>query len=349
MPVHPRRSPVEPPIAPMLGKLVRELPRGEYVYEPKWDGFRCLVFRAGDVVELRSRNDRPLARYFPELVSAVRAASGDAFVLDGEILVAVGGHYDFPTLMARLHPAASRVERLSALAPAGLVVFDLLAVGERDLRGRGFRERRAALEQLIAPGDDRLRLTPATSDADVASGWLHGGNGGGLDGVDGVMAKPRDLPYRAGERAMFKVKLERTLDAVVGGFRLLADRLLPSSVLLGLYDSEGALQHIGIAGSFSERLRRELLDVLGPLAVPLAGHPWEHGFLLEGSPVGRLKGAAGRWAPGEMSLDWNPVAPALVAEVSYDHIESRRLRHPARFRRWRPDRDPASCTFTQIL
>jgi ATP-dependent DNA ligase len=345
MAAHELRGPVEPPIAPMLGKLVRELPRGDFVYEPKWDGFRCLVFRAAGNVELRSRNDRPLGRYFPELVEAIAAVSADCFVLDGEILVVVDGRYDFPALMARLHPAASRVDRLSAAAPATLVAFDLLALGDRDLRGEPLHRRRAALEALIASASERLRVTPATADPERASAWLEGEDGAG---VDGVMAKPRDLPYRAGERAMLKVKLERTLDCVVAGLRLLADRPLPSSLLLGLYDETGILAHIGIAGSFSERLRRELLEVLGPLTVPLAGHPWERGFLLEGSPIGRLKGAAGRWAPGEMSLDWIPVAPSRVAEVSYDHIESRRLRHPARFKRWRDDRDPASCTFAQL-
>jgi ATP-dependent DNA ligase len=274
----------------------------------------------------------------------------DAFVLDGEILVALDGRYDFPALMSRLHPAASRVDRLSAAAPATLTAFDVLAVGERDLRDEPFSARRAALEALIGAAGDRLRLTPATAEFDVACAWLGGSGGGGVDGagVDGVMAKAADLTYRAGERAMLKVKLERTLDCVVGGFRLLVDRPLPSSLLLGLYDSDGSFQHIGIASSFSERLRHELLETLAPLTVELAGHPWERGFLLEGSPVGRLKGAAGRWAPGEMSLDWIPVAPSRVAEVSYDHIEGRRLRHPARFRRWRPDRDPASCRFDQL-
>jgi ATP-dependent DNA ligase len=329
----------------MLGKLVRELPLGEFVYEPKWDGFRCLAFREGGRVELRSRNDRPLGRYFPELVAAVAGLPGESFVLDGEIVVAVGSGYDFPTLMTRLHPAASRVDQLSAAAPATLVVFDLLALDGRDLREQPFNARRAELEGLIGPDGEQVRLTPATEDPSRALAWLRGSEG---QGVDGVMAKPRDLAYRDGERAMLKVKLERTLDCVVGGFRLLADRPLPSSLLLGLFDDAGLLEHIGIAGSFSERMRRELREVLAPLVVPLAAHPWERGFLLEGSPVGRLKGAAGRWAPGEMSLDWFPVAPVRVAEVSYDHIEGRRLRHPARFKRWRPDRDPRSCTFGQI-
>src|SRR5947208_864830 len=268
-----RRLAVEPPIAPMLGRLVREIPRGDYLYEPKWDGFRCLCFRDGKQVELRSRNDRPLGRYFPELVAALAGLADGGFVLDGEIMVAVrGGRYDFPTLMARLHPAASRVDLLSARNPATLIVFDALAVGGRDLRDEPFAERRRVLEALIGNGGERVRLTEVTADAERAVSWLQTFDGAG---IDGVMAKPRDLAYRAGERAMLKVKLERTLDAVVGGFRLLADRPLPSSLLLGLFDGARLLQHIGIASSFSERLRHELLEVLGELTVPLAGHPWE--------------------------------------------------------------------------
>ena len=327
----------------MLGRLVRELPAGEFAYEPKWDGFRCLVFRDGERIDFRSRNDRPLARYFPELVGALAKLEHDRLVLDSEILVPVGGGYNFAALMARLHPAASRVERLSSLTPANLIAFDALAIDGRDLRQEPFAQRRALLERSLTPESALVRLTPSTPDADTARGWLHGRHAG----VDGVMAKQCSLPYREGERAMLKVKLERTLESVVAGFRLLADRPLPSSLLLALYDEEEVLQHIGIAGSFSERLRRELLEELEPLVVPLSGHPWERGFLLGGSPVGRLKGAAGRWAPEEMSLDWIPVAPVRVVEVSYDHIDARRLRHPARFRRWRPDRDPRSCTFAQ--
>lgn len=329
----------------MLGRLVRELPIGEYVYEPKWDGFRCLAFCAGGSVELRSRNDRPLSRYFPELVDALAPAGSRRVVLDGEILVPADDEYDFTRLMARLHPAASRVIRLSSEVPATLVAFDLLALEGRDLRDRPLAERRLALETVIPADTDRLRLTPATTSPETADGWLRES---APRGIDGVMAKHRDLRYRAGERAMLKVKLERTLDCVVGGFRLLADRPLPSSLLLGLYDEAGALEHIGVAGGFSERLRLELLDELRPLAGSLTGHPWERGFLLGGSPVGRLKGAAGRWAPDEMSLDWIPVVPLRVVEVSYDHLDARRLRHPARFRSWRPDRDPLSCTFEQV-
>jgi ATP-dependent DNA ligase len=270
--------PVVPPVSPMLGRLVRELPFGDYLYEPKWDGFRCIAFRNGDSVELRSRNDRPLARYFPELVAGLKQLELQQFVIDGEIIVEGEHGYDF------------------------------------------------------------------TADPAVAAAWLQGL----ASGVDGVMAKPRDLTYRSGQRAMLKVKLERTLDCVVAGFRLLEARPLPSSLLLGLYDEDDVLQHVGIAGSFSERLRQQLLDDLRPLVVRLGGHPWERGFLMQGSPVGRLKGAAGRWSPTEMSLDWVPVEPTRVAEVSYDHIDARRLRHPARFRRWRPDRDPRSCTFEQL-
>jgi ATP-dependent DNA ligase len=329
----------------MLGRLVRELPAGDFAYEPKWDGFRCLAFRAGTRIDLRSRHDRPLARYFPEVVGALAALDHDRLVLDGEILVPAASGYDFAALMARLHPVASRVERLSSITPATLVAFDALAIDGRDLREEPFSRRRAVLEQVLAPHQESafVRLTPSTADPQRARGWVQGR----VPGVEGVMAKQCSLAYREGERAMLKVKLERTLDSVVAGFRLLADRPLPSSLLLGLYDDEGSLHHIGIAGSFSERLRRDLLAELEPLIAPLSGHPWEHGFLLGGSPVGRLKGAAGRWAPAEMSLDWIPVAPVQVAEVSYDHMDSRRLRHPARFRRWRRDREPRSCTFAQ--
>jgi ATP-dependent DNA ligase len=322
----------------MLGRLVRSLPIGDFLYEPKWDGFRCVAFREGDRVELRSRHDRPLGRYFPELVTALLELDCERFVLDGEI---VGE--DFRTVMARLHPAASRVARLSVETPATLIAFDVLALGDSDLRDEPFVARRSALEDVVRSLEGRVRVTPATSSMDIASAWLQG-----LGGIDGVMAKHRGMAYREGERAMLKVKLERTLECVVGGFRLLADRPLPSSLLLGLFDEAGSLAHIGIAGAFSERLRIRLLEELEPLVVPLEGHPWEHGFLLEGSPIGRLKGAAARWSPEEMSLDWIPIAPVRVAEVSYDHLDARRLRHPARFRRWRPDRQPRSCTFAQV-
>ncbi len=330
----------------MLGKLVRELPGDGYVYEPKWDGFRCLVFRSGEEVDLRSRNDRPLARYFPELVDALRAVPTDRLVLDGEILAMSEERFDFTALMARLHPAASRVERLRLRSPAVLVAFDLLAIGEQDLTARPFRDRRAALEELLAGVPLPLSVTPATDDRDVAAGWLERFGGGG---IDGVVAKRTHLPYQPGARAMLKVKRERTADCVVAGFRVFADRPLPSSLLLGFHDPSGELRHVGLASSFSQGTQRDLLEELLPLVVPLEGHPWEHGFLVEGSPMGRLKGAAGRWSPEEMERDWVPVAPVRVCEVAYDHLDGDRFRHPARFRRWRPDRDPSSCRFEQLM
>ena len=336
--------PVLPPLKPMLGKLARELPAGEYLYEPKWDGFRCLVFRAGDEVDLRSRHDRPLARYFPELVEAFRSLPADPLVVDGEIVLATAGGFDFSALLARLHPAPSRVERLRRETPAAFVAFDLLALEDDDLRERPFAERRSLLERVLAAARAPLFLTPATSDRAVASSWVERFGG---TGIDGVVAKHRELRYEPGVRAMLKIKRERTADCVVGGFRWLVDRPLPSSLLLGLYDDEGDLRHVGVAASFTERQRRALLEELAPVVVPLAGHPWEAGFLVGGSPVGRLPGAAGRWTP-EMQQDWVPVAPARVCEVAYDQLDGDRLRHPARFRRWRPDREPRSCTFAQL-
>jgi ATP-dependent DNA ligase len=328
----------------MLGRRTDELPVGDWFYEPKWDGFRCIAFRAGDAVELRSRHDRPLGRYFPELVAALRGLRSERLVLDGEIVLRAGTGSDFDALLARVHPAASRVARLSRETPAELVAFDLLARGDEDLRDRPFRERRLLLADLLHGAAPTVRLTPASQDPEVAARWL------ALDdpGVDGVMAKPADLPYRPGARVMLKVKREHTADCVVAGFRTYVDRRLLSSLLLGLHDDAGRLVHIGIVQSFKRERRRELLDELAPLAVPLSGHPWEHGFLVGGGATGRLAGAAGRWAPGEMALDWVPLAPQRVCEVAYDQLDRNRLRHPARFRRWRPDREPRSCTLDQL-
>jgi ATP-dependent DNA ligase len=329
-----------PPVAPMLARLERELPADGYFYEPKWDGFRGLAFRNGPEVDLRSRNQRPLARYFPELVEALLALPARHFVLDGEILAVSDTGPDFTALLARLHPAASRVERLRRETPALFVAFDLLALGAEDLRGRSFYERRAQLERLLEEAQPPLHLTPLTEDRRVALRWL--------ETSEGVVAKHRDLPYEGGARRMVKVKHERTADCVVGGFRWLVDRPLPSSLLLGLYDDGGDLRHVGLASSFAEAARPGLLDELRSHVVPLAGHPWEQGFLLAGSPVGRLKGAAARWSAEEMEQDWTPVAPALVCEVRFDQVDDYRFRHPARFRRWRPDLDPRSCTLEQL-
>jgi ATP-dependent DNA ligase len=336
---------MNPPILPMLARLERELPRDGYLYEPKWDGFRCLVFRTGDEVDLRSRNQRPLARYFPELVEAMLALPTDRFVVDGEIIALRDARPDFSALLARLHPAASRVEQLRRETPARLVAFDLLALDADDLRERPFRERRALLERLLARASRPLLLSSLTADRDEAQRWLDVYQG---VGVDGVVAKHADLRYEEGARRMVKVKRERTADCVVAGFRWLVDRPLPSSLLLGLYADDGGLRHVGIASSFSEQRRRQLLEELSPYIVPLAGHPWQDGFLLAGSPTGRLKGAAGRWSPEEMELDWIPLSPELVCEVRFDQLDHHRFRHPARFLHWRPDRDPRSCTLDQL-
>jgi ATP-dependent DNA ligase len=328
-------------LRPMLGRLTRELPLGDLLYEPKWDGFRCLVFRNGGEVDLRSRHGRPLARYFPELVEGLLALPARSFVLDAEIVADAG----FPALMSRLHPAASRVERLRRETPATLVCFDLLSLGEAALLDRAFVERRTRLEELLHDAVAPIRITPATDDPELAAGWLDRFEGGG---IDGVMAKPLDMAYEPGARSMLKVKRERTADCVLAGVRLFPDKPLLSSLMLGLYDGEGQLEHVGVITSFRAARRLELLDELAPLVTQLEGHPWEHGFLTGGSPMGRLPGAAGRWTPGEMTQDWVPLAPERVCEVTYDHVDFDRFRHPARFKRWRPDRDPVSCTFEQL-
>jgi ATP-dependent DNA ligase len=357
-----------PTIAPMLARLVRELPGEGYVYEPKWDGFRCLAWRDGDQVELQSRHGRPLGRYFPELAAALASVEPQRWVIDGEALVCVDGRFDFGALMARLHPAASRVRELAQRTPAVFVAFDLVASGDEILADLGFAERRRRLVSQLSAVEPPLYVTPATEDRALAERWLEQFCGGGLDGI---VAKHRELPYQPGKRAMLKVKHERTAECVVAGVRLelndgsppappaLADppaALDPAapgdppavaSLLLGLYDEAGALEHIGVASSFTRERRVALAHELMPLAVPLDGHPWERGFLLGGGHMGRLKGAAGRWAPG-MTLDWVPLAPERVAEVSYTQVDGRRLRHPGKLVRWRPDRDPASCRIDQL-
>jgi ATP-dependent DNA ligase len=353
--------PVHPPIAPMLARLTRSIPVGAVSYEPKWDGFRCLAFVDDVEVDLRSRHDRPLARYFPELVAAFselrdgrpREASEQGFALDGEILLAdlIGRSegvdqsdvpVDFARLMSRLHPAASRVDRLSREIPARYVAFDLLAVGSADLRNRPFSERRRALEDLLDGGEPAIAITPTTRDPAVASGWLDrlGRN------VDGVVAKPDDLPYAAGKRVMTKVKRERTAECVVAGVRLLPDGLV-SSLLLGLYDQAGALRHVGVVTQMSRSDRATLLEQLAPFAMRLDQHPWRNGFLIGASPLGRLAGSASRWTP-DMERDWLPIRPERVVEVGFDQVDGDRFRHPARLIRWRPDRSATSCLLTQI-
>jgi ATP-dependent DNA ligase len=328
----------------MLARLSRDLPVGGYLYEPKWDGFRMLAFRSGDEVDLRSRHGRPLARYFPELVAAVRSLDAQEIVLDGEAVIVRDGVSDFAALLARLHPAASRVERLARETPAVFVAFDVLVVGSEDLQDRPFEERRRRLSEVLRDASPPLFLTPATEEPEVAAGWLARYEGAG---VDGIVAKHRDLRYRPGVRAMVKIKRRRTADCVVAGFRWLADLPLVSSLMLGVHDPAGRLQHVGVVSSMPAAMRRGLVAELGPLARTLLGHPWEHGFLVDRGALGRLKGSAGTWSPG-MSLDWVPVEPIRVCEVGYDQLDGGRFRHPARFIRWRPDREPRSCTFDQF-
>jgi len=336
---------VEPPIQPMLAKLSPTLPTGAFAYEPKWDGFRCLAFRTGDDVDLRSRNDRPLARYFPEVVEALLHLPERQLVLDGEIIPAGTGGFDFAALMSRLHPAASRVARLREELPVAYVAFDVLAVDGRPLLDVPFTERRRVLERLLASPPAGLALTPATDDPAQATRWLAELSGGG---VDGVVAKALGGTYTPGRRTMVKVKRERTADCVVAGARLFPDGRGVSSLLLGLYDERESLRHVGVVTAFPAAERRELVHVLRPHAIPLEEHPWRNGFLIGASPLGRLKGSAARWTPA-MEHDWLPLAPELVAEVAFDQVDVDRFRHPARFRRWRADRDPRSCRLDQIV
>ena len=328
---------------PMLAKLVRELPEDDVIYEPKWDGFRCLAFREHDDVDLRSRHGRPLGRYFPELTRALAALAEQRFVLDGEVLVLEHGRFDFAALMARLHPAESRVRELARRTPAILVAFDLLGVAAEDLRDAPFHARRAQLVALLDGVPPPLFATPATDDRAIAADWLARFRGGGLDGV---VAKPRGGRYEGGARAILKVKHERSADCVVAGARPTPEGDI-AALLLGLYDAGGRLEHIGVASSFARAARTQMAVDLAPLTVPLEGHPWEQGFLLGGGPVGRLKGAAGRWRPG-MTMDWVPLAPERVCEVTYTQVDGHRLRHPAKFARWRPDREAHSCRLEQL-
>ncbi len=335
--------PVLPPLSPMLARLVRDVPEGDYLYEPKWDGFRCLAFVGDAAVDLRSRHDRRLSRYFPEVVDALLAV-GTRFVADGELVVEAASGFDFTALLSRLHPTPSRVARLARETPATFVAFDLLAEGDEDLRGLPFAERRARLERLLRGRSRCVTVTPTTADVRVARTWLARLVGGG---VDGIVAKERSLTYRAGRRAMVKVKREHTADCVIAGMRLLPGAPAVASLLLGLYEGD-ALRHVGVASSFPEAARRALATELAPAVTSIEGHPWEHGFNIGRSPTGRLAGSAGRWDPASMTLDWLPLRPERVAEVAYDRLDAQRFRHPARFVRWRPDRDPRSCSFEQL-
>ncbi len=341
--------PVMPPVKPMLAKLAREMPApAGMLYEPKWDGFRCIVFRDGDEVELGSRNEKPLTRYFPELPPALKENIPPRCVLDGEIVIAGAGGLEFESLLQRIHPAASRIKMLAETTPASFVAFDLLALDDTDLRPRPFGERRAALEQALAGAQPPVHLTPATGDPVVATDWFNRFEGAGLDGV---VAKPLDLPYREDERVMFKVKHARTADCVVAGFRVHKDGAGVGSLLLGLYDDGGTLHHVGVASSFSVARRKELAVELEPYrAGALDGHPWASWAEAEAEAEakgGRMPGGQSRWNAGR-NMSWEPLRPELVAEVAFDHLQGDRFRHATSFVRWRPEREPASCTYSQL-
>ncbi len=335
-----------PPVKPMLAKAVREVPRTEgLAYEPKWDGFRCVVFRDGDEIELGSRNDRPLTRYFPELVELLAAALPPRCVVDGEIVLVTESGLDFDVLQNRLHPAASRVRKLAAETPASFVAFDLLALGDDDLTGEPFRKRRALLEQVLDAQLARVHLTPLTEDPDVAQDWFTRFEGAGFDGV---MAKPVDAAYTQDKRVMVKVKHERTADCVVAGFRWHKDGNGVGSLLLGLYDDAGVLHHVGVASSFTAARRTELVDELAPLREnALDDHPWRRWAEAEAHAGGRMPGGLSRWSAGK-DLSWEPLRPELVAEVRYEHVQAGRFRHGGRLVRFRPDRTPESCTYAQL-
>ena len=343
--------PLQPPVAPMLAKSVKGVPAADSVpggllYEPKWDGFRCIVFRDGDEVELSSRGEKPLTRYFPEVVEAVKAELPARCVVDGEVVVVSGQGLDFVTLQNRIHPAKSRVDMLARETPASFVAFDLLALGDEDFMPRPLEERRAALESALAQARSPVYLTPATREASVAEEWFTVFEGAGLDGV---VAKPRAEPDRPDQRAMFKIKHERTADCVVAGFRWHKSGPVVGSLLLGIYDDDGRLQHVGVAASFPMRRRAELVEELEPWRdVDLADHPWGEWAAMAGAEGGgRLPGAVSRWNATK-DLSWVPLRPERVVEVAYDHMEGTRFRHTAQFRRWRDDRDPRSCTYDQL-
>ena len=336
---------MNPPVLPMLAKRVSQLPtEGDWIFEPKWDGFRTLIFRDGKEVLIQSRDEKPLNRYFPELVDPLLRQLPNKCVLDGELVIAQHGALDFDSLQLRLHPAASRVKLLSGQIPASIVFFDLLAEGKRDLREQTFKERRRRLEALLSSVKPPLHLTPATRDFSLASDWFRRFEGAGLDGV---IAKPVEGTYEPNKRVMLKVKHERDCDCVVAGFRWhkKGERTRLGSLLLGLYDDAGMLQHVGVCASFTDQKRLELVEFLKPYRKnALASHPWKE---WAGDELNRVPGAQSRWSQGK-DLSWEPLRPELVVEVAYDHMQGNRFRHTAQFRRWRLDKKPGDCTFAQL-
>jgi ATP-dependent DNA ligase len=337
--------PVMPPVAPMLAKPAATIPAGQ-LYEPKWDGFRSIIFRDGDEVEIGSRNERPMTRYFPEVVAAVLANFPPRAVIDGEIVVADTGRncLDFEALQQRIHPAASRVELLSEQTPASFIAFDLLAIGDDDLTGHPLAQRRAALEDALAGAGSPVYLTPVTRDLELAREWFDRFEGAGLDGL---IAKKLDLRYQPDKRVMTKIKHERTADCVVAGYRV--HKSGPDaigSLLLGLHDERGVLASVGVVGAFTMARRRELFTELQPLVTTFDDHPWAWARQEEGERTPR-KSETSRWNAGK-DLSFVPLRPERVVEVRYDYMEGVRFRHTTQFVRWRPDRDPSSCTYEQL-
>jgi ATP-dependent DNA ligase len=333
-----------PPVSPMLAKAVRDIPPGMH-YEPKWDGFRTIVFRDGDEVELGSRNERPMTRYFPEVVESVKANLPPRCVVDGEVVIIRGSRLDFEALLQRIHPAESRVNLLARETPASFVAFDLLALGDESLMEEPFNVRRRRLESMMAGARAPVYLAGGTTDVEVARSWFSQFEGAGLDGI---VAKPFDVAYKQDQRAMFKIKHERTADCVVAGYRWHKTGGVIGSLLLGLYNADGRLQHVGVAASFPMKRRAELVEELKPYEMPdFSGHPWAEWAQAEAHMQSRLPGAVSRWN-AKKDLSWTPIRPELVCEVTYEHMEGTRFRHTAHFQRWRPDRDPRSCTYEQL-
>jgi ATP-dependent DNA ligase len=339
--------PIAPPIEPMLAKLADALPgEGPFLFEPKWDGFRAIVFRGESDVFIQSRDSRPFDRYFPELHQELLEKLPEGCVIDGEIVIMTGQGLDFDALQLRLHPAASRVAKLAKETPASFVAFDLLAAGGRSLMSAPQRERRALLERLIAGVGPPVYLTPMTRDRGVASRWLEQFEGAGLDGV---IAKPAESPYQPGKRAMIKVKHARTAECAVAGFRWhKSGKDAVGSLLLGLYDGRGVLQHVGVTSSFTMAMRKQLAAELVPLRKnALENHPWREWAQADASELNRLPGGQSRWSAGK-DLSWEPLRVERVCEVKYDHLQGDRFRHATTFLRWRPDKQPRDCRYDQL-
>jgi len=337
----------EPPIEPMLAKIADELPQEPgFLFEPKWDGFRAIVFRSAADVYIQSRDLRPLNRYFPELERALAQALPKGCVIDGEVVVVTGSGLDFDALQQRLHPAASRVARLAQETPAAFVAFDLLAAGGRSIMELPQSERRVRLERLLGQTSKPLYLTPMTRDRALAQDWLKRFEGAGLDGV---IAKPEAAPYQPGKRTMFKIKHARTADCVVAGFRWYRDTQdAVGSLLLGLYNDAGVLQHVGVTSSFTLAMRRQLADELAPLRKDaLKDHPWRDWANASDDTANRMPGAQSRWSAGK-DMSWEALRPERVCEVKYDHLQGDRFRHAAVFLRWRPDKPPQDCRYDQL-